>query len=40
MIFLPRYVAVVGVVYLIWHVFLRERQEMTEAVEAALPVIE
>ncbi len=26
MIFLPRYVAVVGVVYLVWHVFLRERR--------------
>jgi len=35
MIFLPRYVAVVGVVYLIWHVFLRERRVLTEAVEAA-----
>lgn len=25
MIFLPRYVAVVGIVYLVWHVFLRDR---------------
>jgi DNA-binding LytR/AlgR family response regulator len=31
MIFLPRYVAVVGVVYLVWHVFLRERRAATEA---------
>lgn len=30
MIFLPRYVAVVGVVYLVWHVFLRERRAVTE----------
>ena len=33
MIFLPRYVAVVAVVYLIWHVFLRERRVMAETVE-------
>jgi len=31
MIFLPRYVAVVGVVYLVWHVFLRERRVAPEA---------
>jgi DNA-binding LytR/AlgR family response regulator len=33
MIFLPRYVAVVGVVYLVWHVFLRERRVITETVD-------
>ncbi len=35
MIFLPRYVAVVGVVYLVWHVFLRERRAITESVDVA-----
>lgn len=35
MIFLPRYVAVVGVVYLVWHVFLRERRVIAETVEVA-----
>lgn len=35
MIFLPRYVAVVGVVYLVWHVFLRERREQSEGVDVA-----
>ncbi|WP_116810041.1 LytR/AlgR family response regulator transcription factor [Steroidobacter cummioxidans] len=39
MIFLPRYVAVVGVVYLIWHVFLRERRVMTETVEVLPPPV-
>lgn len=34
-IFLPRYVAVVGVVYLVWHVFLRERRAATEAVDVS-----
>jgi len=33
MIFLPRYVAVIGVVYLVWHVFLRERRALTETVD-------
>jgi len=33
MIFLPRYVAVMGIVYLVWHVFLRERRAATEAVD-------
>jgi DNA-binding LytR/AlgR family response regulator len=37
MIFLPRYVVVVGVVYLIWHVFLRERRAITETLEATPP---
>jgi DNA-binding LytR/AlgR family response regulator len=41
MIFLPRYVAVVGVVYLVWHVFLRERRVVAEAVDATpSPVID
>jgi DNA-binding LytR/AlgR family response regulator len=41
MIFLPRYVAVVGVVYLVWHVFLRERRAIAETVEVApTPAIE
>ena len=35
LIFLPRYVAVVGVVYLVWHVFLRERRASTETVDVA-----
>lgn len=35
MIFLPRYVAVVGVVYLVWHVFLRERRALVETVDVA-----
>lgn len=35
MIFLPRYVAVVGIVYLVWHVFLRDRRVMTETVDVA-----
>ncbi|MFC4309044.1 LytR/AlgR family response regulator transcription factor [Steroidobacter flavus] len=35
MIFLPRYVAVVGVVYLVWHVFLRERRVATETVDVS-----
>ncbi|GFE84069.1 hypothetical protein GCM10011487_60690 [Steroidobacter agaridevorans] len=39
MIFLPRYVAVVGVVYLVWHVFLRDRRALTESVDVA-PAIE
>ena len=33
MIFLPRYVGVVGIVYLVWHVFLRDRRAPVEAVE-------
>ena len=33
MIFLPRYVAVVGVVYLVWHVFLRERRAIAETLD-------
>jgi DNA-binding LytR/AlgR family response regulator len=37
MIFLPRYVAVVGVVYLVWHVFLRERRAVTEQVVDVSP---
>ncbi|MDY6947643.1 MAG: LytTR family DNA-binding domain-containing protein [Pseudomonadota bacterium] len=37
MIFLPRYVAVVGVVYLIWHVFLRERRITVEDVGSTPP---
>jgi DNA-binding LytR/AlgR family response regulator len=37
MIFLPRYVAVLGVVYLVWHVFLRERRAATEAVDDSPP---
>jgi DNA-binding LytR/AlgR family response regulator len=37
MIFLPRYVLVVGVVYLIWHVFLRDRRVIAEALEATPP---
>lgn len=41
MIFLPRYVAVVGVVYLVWHVFLRERRALAETVDVApAPAIE
>ncbi|WP_129643879.1 LytR/AlgR family response regulator transcription factor [Peristeroidobacter agariperforans] len=41
MIFLPRYVAVVGVVYLVWHVFLRERRAVAETVDVApAPAIE
>lgn len=40
MIFLPRYVAVVGVVYLIWHVFLRERRAAVEEVDASPPPME
>lgn len=39
MIFLPRYVAVVAVVYLIWHVFLRDRRVPAEAVEANPPAL-
>lgn len=39
MIFLPRYVAVVGVIYLVWHAFLRERRVMTETVDAAPPPV-
>lgn len=31
MIFLPRYVAVVGIVYLVWHVFLRDRKVTVES---------
>lgn len=31
MIFLPRYVAVVGIVYLVWHVFLRNRRQAVDA---------
>lgn len=34
MIFLPRYVAVAGVVYLVWYVFLRDRRPPAEADEA------
>lgn len=37
MIFLPRYVVVVGVVYLIWHVFLRDRRAISETVELTPP---
>jgi DNA-binding LytR/AlgR family response regulator len=33
MIFLPRYVAVVGVVYLVWHAFLRDRRVSTESAD-------
>jgi DNA-binding LytR/AlgR family response regulator len=40
MIFLPRYVAVMGIVYLIWHVFLRDRTVTTETAEASPPTIE
>lgn len=39
MIFLPRYLAVVGVIYLVWHAFLRERRVMTEVVGAAPPPV-
>jgi hypothetical protein len=39
MIFLPRYVAVVAVVYLIWHVFLRDRRVPAQAVEAHPPAL-
>jgi DNA-binding LytR/AlgR family response regulator len=39
MIFLPRYVAAVGIVYLIWHVFLRERQGTAEVVENIAPAM-
>jgi DNA-binding LytR/AlgR family response regulator len=35
MIFLPRYVAAVGIVYLVWHVFLRERRVPAETVDVA-----
>jgi DNA-binding LytR/AlgR family response regulator len=35
MIFLPRYSAVVGIVYLFWHVFLRDRHGEREAVDDA-----
>jgi hypothetical protein len=37
MIFLPRYVAVVGVVYLVWHVFLRERRAETATANVSPP---
>ncbi|HEY5754923.1 MAG TPA: LytTR family DNA-binding domain-containing protein [Steroidobacter sp.] len=37
MIFLPRYVAVVGIVYLVWHVFLRERRATPEETVDASP---
>lgn len=37
MIFLPRYVVVVGVVYLIWHVFLRDRRVAVEGIESTPP---
>jgi DNA-binding LytR/AlgR family response regulator len=35
LIFLPRYVAAVGIVYLVWHVFLRERRVPAETVDVA-----
>lgn len=37
MIFLPRSLAAVAVVYLVWHVFLRGRGVTTETVEASPP---
>lgn len=43
MIFLPRYVAVMGVVYLVWHVFLRERRAESPAAtvdDSSLPAAE
>lgn len=40
MIFLPRYVAVMGIVYLVWHVFLRDRTVTTETIETSPPTIE
>lgn len=41
LIFLPRYIAVVAVVYLIWHVFLRERRAIAETVDhTPSPVID
>ena len=40
-IFLPRHVAVVGVVYLVWHAFLRERRVITESVDVTpSPIME
>jgi len=40
MIFLPRYVAAVGIVYLVWHVFLRERRiAPVEGIERAPPPV-
>lgn len=38
MIFLPRYIAVMGVVYLVWHVFLRERRATT-AQPPMIPIV-
>ncbi|HEY0682937.1 MAG TPA: LytTR family DNA-binding domain-containing protein [Steroidobacter sp.] len=37
MIFLPRYVAAVGIVYLVWHAFLRDRRSSIETVETPPP---
>lgn len=36
-IFLPRYVAVVGIVYLVWHVFLRNRPVVAETIKTPSP---
>ena len=38
MIFLPRYVAVVCVVYLVWHAFLRDRRATSEAVAETVEI--
>jgi DNA-binding LytR/AlgR family response regulator len=40
MIFLPRYIAVMGVVYLIWHAFLREHPRVERAETAAPTTLE